>query len=1737
MPPWTEDAQTDVRFRIGKTMKLKKLAILSALLLTSCTGLDAGWKAQRAGDYDEAQRQAIIALSKEPRNPSVYQLIATTALSKGQYDSALKAAEFASSLDGGSEKSETLIRDIQVARKNWEGVCEIGQKAVQAGRVRPGDAAIYRESYDALSGKGESYGCLQVLEASGEEVEGGDAVKSAYAAALAAKGLNREALRIEETVAEPAVRQLRASQRLYALQRPEEGRSLLRDYIEQSDGSSHETRIKEASEVAEMNRDWGFSAEILSKSELEENEIRHAIALRRSFRPEESDALLTRHFERTNRDAATVLDEVNRLSDAGYGEKAAQAYFTCQSCQSDVDMSLLAADKLYQSGELSATTQLIGQLGESHSTDAGLQKRLFDWCRKKNLNAQALVCAERAAKLGPLDDDFQAARLELYVANREIRTYERESSAWIASLEAPAMKARETIARIDAKRNNWQGVFNALDPAAQSVVFEGKTAEYYFKSLRVRKEHEALYKALERHGEDLTALEKSQYFDNAETEDLFKKCLEPLLSGAKGEKLDAELALAVYYLTTQGDVEAGRRELDKYLEISEKSSMAYSVVVKELRSYGLTDVAIEYTEQWTQAHETDAEPYGILGRLYLTKTWLDKVPGAFSSYVKYSPKRRQALRFGFQEYGRFNQAKAGLLWLESEVLPEREGDWEGIYALTESRQEEYQRTRTPNQELRRELIESYMKLLKMAPDNAAEYGSQLANLKAWPESCEAFDAAEKSGKKLNAGLRITRAQMAIRANKPAQEIRRLVGMVNNDAETFDMVAMLASEQSLEYGDSILEKALSSEKQESRIKAYDNLVRMKRNEGKPEEIKKYSSLLENASPNNVNIRMKIAENALSNNEFDEAVRQLTILQAERPDARDVLMLEMKTARRAPNHAGAQALLATTFDAAEGVYHRLIWISEIFEQFSDYKRALYFAEKAEASSPMRGDSQSIRLLKLELRTGTDITSEEFANRLNTVRASKVWNVNYIQELAEEAQRDGYYDLAQSWMREAISLAPENPTIKRRRLEMALSTESEGLIASSLEKAIDAPVAEVMDPLVSNESMMDAISAIDLFEQTGELEMASASLLRILPYYVEARGITAALRALKDDTEAVENYRTDAINVLAGHASIGETPCEALVYRSELDDPKVWATLIERCPDAQTSLFSSLKSLRAKFIERYKENFDAIVYDTLVDRHRVKEAKSYAEAMGLALTPYDSFERAIYAGNALDALKQVTVNPVSPEDMPHVFSLLVNAGFSREAIDYAENHINEMRADEQLGVASAAVLLGADEKKFGAILPGATPKIYETMDSRDVARLVAVSGIRTWLKTTPSAEISLVIETALKCATVNEGQKAEILQAIDEEISHRSSRLPLTVTVAQSELDANLNKEADAHLSQMRRMLPSSDYVYRMSSVASARMGNQNEAWQYLEEGSLCATDLSDYWNRASEQHSNSPLSLRQKINEIRRSIWPRDTKLQIEAIRLSLENGDGSSAELWANEAYKTGGYGAISQIADAYIEANAVSAIPEVILTENTSVTQQIRGRIQLERGETEAASQTFSDAAKRAPWPPKVYGEAIEAFLEHSHPEKAEQLIALMMKNYPHSATAYAYRAAYFLREKKTEEAWNDYMTARRLSVSTNSWLGLLVRETVLLNEIAFAQKVFEYESSHGSNDETIWLDSVISVSLNETLCAREGKTKEEFARQGMNYLEQVVPQAGLFMRNNPELSARFSRMKSRAAK
>ncbi len=1717
-------------------MNWKNLAIFSALVMTSCSGLDAGWKAQRAGDYDEAQRQAIIALMKEPRNPDVYRLVATTAMSRGQYDNALKSAQFASSLDGGSDASEQLIREICTAKKDWPCLCEAGLRTTQKnGSLVPEDASRFRQGYDALSGASESYGCLIALEKQGQTIDNAGKVKAAYAEKLAARGKMREAFAIEDTIDEPSVRLLNASKRLYAMSQPADAASRLREYVATADSSNREQRITEASAVCENYRDWNLQAELLESSQNPEHEISRAIALRKSFRAEDSNAILQSHFARTDRTPLQVLGEVKKLTNAGYGEAAVEAYSSCSACSDDPDSSIEAANVFYNIGQTAVCNQIMTHLSDTHENDSALQVRIFNWYRERKLNNQALYSAEKAAKLGVSDPIFHENRLEAYLDSREIRSFERESAAWIASQEPPATQAREAVARLESKRSNWEGIINILNPVADAGQLKGKPRDLYFKSFQSLKQYKELYDIIGKHGSDLTPLQKADYFFDIEAETEYRNSLAPMLSGSHSEQYTAELKLAEYLIIIKEDEASGRESIDRAIKVSDKQDDAYDKVVQFLRDMGQLPMAIEYAVQWRNAFPKDDRPCAILGRLYLANHLIPEASEAFDAYVSNRDDKYPALRHGYQEFTRFSESEAGLDWVENQTLPvlERGENPEYLYALTESRFDEYkQNPRKRVTAFRSQIIDGYRRLLNQSPEKALSFAADLTSLEAYEDAADAYDVADQKAEKWRFSQRVERVRIMLLAGRSDKEIQKAVNIASDTKETFQMVEMLNKSQALEYGEEILEKQLDDENMETRLRAFSYLVRLNSDDGNFDKIKKYGLKLEDNAPNNADIHMKLAELALSYNDFDEAVRHLTFLQTVRPDAREVLNLEMELARRAPDHAGAQALISTVFDAAEGVFHRLDWISQSFEQYGDIPRALHYAEKAYASSTASNDELKVRLIGLYLRAGSIENNTNYQQILNSLQKTALWNAATLQNLSEEAQNAGYYDQAQAWMKEAIALEPEQLSLKRRKLEMALDSESQGQIAMSLEEAIAPPVAEVMDPLRENGSYLDAFSAIELFEQNGEYEMATASLLSVLPYYVEARGITTATRSLKTYSESQPAYQSSIARILAGYLLMGDTPCDALAYAADLEDQSVWARLLIRCQEAQSSIFSSIRDTRQSMSKRRRVRFDEGLYQELVQAGQASIAMKYAQEMEMADGAYEQFERMLLAGSPLDALTGLAKMPVDPEKITDVYGMLVSYGYTKEALDYARQQMNRIPERDKTGISASAILLGAKDKVFLDNIPGDRPDAYESMMPWEVSELIALDELKRWLRDTPTSHMTPVIHIAMQCASRQEQKADEILTATEEAIGQHHSRVSLYVTASQEAVKEGLYQGSLRFLNKLADMVPASDYVHRLYSISLARLGKTNEAWRELEEGSRCTSQLTDYWQRAADMHAESSIEIRQNINAARRRTHPRMSSLLVEAAALSLEQGQIEDANQWAHQAYDSGHHKVLPDLANAYEAANAMNAFPEDLCRGSGTTATNIQARIALAKGDENTAIEKLSDAILSSPWPPDAYAQIIEIMMEQGRMDRVEQLIAQWMSHFPHASRPYAYRAVYDIEQDKTEDAWSDYLSARKRALDTSFWIGPLIQETAKRHKLELAQKLHHNEKLLGSLDDKIWLQNMLTVFSNKDLAAKQQIPYGEYASQGMRFIHAVLPSADFIAKQDAELNARYQTLK-----
>ena len=1721
-------------------MKRSIFAILTALLLTSCTGLDAGWRAQRSGDYEEAQKQAILALSKDPKNPEVYHLVATTALSQGQYERALKAAQFASSLDGGSAKSEALVREAAHAKKDWKTLCDAGLNAHHKGlALDKDDLSRFSDGYQALlqSFTGDGYGCGLVLANAGTQPENWDMTKARYAETLAQNGQTKEALEIEETVEDPSISQLAASRRLFALNRSQEAEQKLKLYAlsENLNETEKENRLTQAAAVCEDFRRYGLESELLSHSVSADNEISYAIALRKNGQTEASDDVFKKHFSRENRTPTETLSEVRRLLNAGYVEQASEAYESCIAC-TDADDTFTVADLLVDNAQNSSALRILSKYGDDHAEDTQLQKRLFYWYRQNNYTAQALGSGERAVDAGLKDDEFYGDLLETYIDGRELKTYLEKSPQWLASFPEPALEARTRIAQIEVKRKNWPGAMDVLKPLDEKNVLTGTSLSLYIQGLKTLRDYEHLYTIIEKYKSDLDPLKKADYFLNPDAEKQYRQCLEPLLKGSPDEKFSGELALASFLYDYVQDDAGGDEAINRALESSGKTSNSYNVIVNFLKDRTKVESALNYAQKWHQDWPQDDRACSTIGRIYLSQAEVEPAGEWFKKYVDLNSNKYSALRFGYQEFTRFNETEAGLKWIEEvtqPVLSQRQ-DPPYLKALAESQYETYLTQKSADshhaRRLQNKALDNYRSLLKVSPESAQSIGVTMTSLDAWSDAADAFDIADKQGVKWSKGQRNLRAKAAIRAGRSEQDIRKIIQGAENTNEIFELANLFESEQHPEYGVIAVESLLNDKSVDTRIKAFRYLNNEARAQGDISKLSQYADKLEKSGSNNPDVRMVLAESAIERADWDNATRHLTWLQAQRPDARDVMIDELMLARRAPDHNGAQSLMKMTQESAEGVYHRLDWMAQYYLQIGDYPKAMDYTEKAHHASTIRDYGLEFRLLQLYLKTGTyDTTKRDEARQLiDSLKNSSLWNVEKLQELAKTAQSSGYYEEAQIWMKEAINLAPDQPNLKSKRLEMALDAESEGQILLGLEKALEPPVAEVIAPLKTRNHVLDIADTVDSFIQIGEHDMAASSLLWSLPIYLQTRGVVTTRRLLQDEAYLAKSYRSKVASVLTQQDLLGDSPCDALNWMDNLTDPQVWARLTMRCPDAQDNIFSAITGRRSELSRREQANFDQTYYDTMISLNRRDLGQIYAETMGMTIQPNDAFESAVLSGSGLEALRILEETSIQEDDQMEFFRMLIDHSYTSETIDYIKTRISSFPEDRRSEMAAMALLLGSKDESFIPYIQKAQASTFESLDKETVSSVISLQTLKKYLSDTESSKLDAVFGIAMSYAAGNPDQKTSVFEMVRDEISRRSNQVSIRLSVSQRALSVGFYDFALEQLEPVKQAMPSSDFVYRVISVAEAGLNQESQAKRDLMTGAGCTSNLSDYWQRSLEEHENSSVSIRQFILNARMETEPRNPLLLAQAAALSLEAGDLDSANQYAQTAWQYGKNSVVSALADSYEKAGVLDKLPESVITGTSAQSLELQARCELAKGNLDEATQKYLDAASRAPAPFDVYQRGIEQMLAHKNIAQAEHLIEKWSKDWPHSYMADAYKSVLSLHNGHTDNAWKDYETARSKAISTSPWVSWIIRATAQKNQLDFAQRLYQSERTQGSFDPESWLEALLDLYLSENEAKLQNLSPDAWAKQGITFIEQLIPTAGYVVRKNEPLRTKM---------
>lgn len=1694
-------------------MHCKSLLLLCVLTLSACSSLDAGWRAQRKGDYAEAQKQAILALSQEPRNPDVYRLIATTALGRGDYNAAIKASEFASALDGGMASSETLIRQSYAAAQDWKGLCESALRTCEkGGTFSKSDNENFIRAFQSLAPDSSAYGCVVALDSQQQSVVDGAVVKAAYAEKLTKQGRFSDALRIQETLDDPDVHLLSAANALYALQRIDEGRERLEAYVAQP-GDNKEQRIESAAKISEAHGDYLMQAEFLAHSTRPANALLRGIALQKSFQTDEAKKTFQSYFQ-TERTPEQVLSDVETLLSANDKETATDAWRSCATCPSHAEIVFKAASLFHDAGMRTQTTEILSMLSDANTENIELQRRIFDWFQTNAYYPQALTQSDRLRALGVHDDDFIQARLADLVYTRNVQLFEREANAYIASAEQPAAKQRLAVAQLEVRQKNDSAAQRTLEPLAKTHQLDPSAANLYITVLSRLRQFEPLDRILTEYKPDLPALQRAAYFNDAQAETYFKSAIQPLLNGSPAEQLDAHMALSEFYETQLHNRNAVHAECKKALSDAADMATVYERIIGFFSSKSLYDDALSYTAEWQKNAPNDTAPYLKHADLSLKISDFQSVADDLNRYASLEKNQEKALQNVWNIYTKNRHADKGLQWFESRPEETRKTLAHQV-AETDARRTVYAQIDSQNDEkssMRLRLIDDYRALLAQTPEQSKKYAYRLLELRAYDDAIDAFRSAEKIGKHEWSFWR-DYATTAIEAHLPDREIQRIVEHAETPAERFDMAQALIPYQALHHAESILKKTFDSAKSfDDKSTAFNNLIQIYRQRLDSKSAKKLSAAFEKSYPDNPDLHTKLANLSIRLHDWDSAVKHLSWLQASRPDARNVLQAQIDLARRAVAHAGAQALLASSLDAAEGSYHRLEWISQAFEQYGDYEKALLYAEKAWSASTTHPNDLRFKILSLSLQAGKfDASLESTLSHLHALRNANALNASKLTELSEIAHNAGYESLAQTWLLDAIALNPNQIQLKSKKLEFALENGQPGLISQSLSAAMTPPVADVMTPLKKAHAYQDALDAIDEFENLADFNAAAHALLSILPYYVQARGKTAALNALRRYSEQASDFQYEIALAQANLHLIGDDPCMAYPFVKTSQNPTQYLSLAARCLPYRSAIVSDLKSLRAAMTPTARSAFDLSLSNAFVQMISLPD--DFLTPVGVQLSAKHQILRALSKGDLLHALSCTQQQSVQPHQHLEIITALAADGADKEALDYTNRVFDQMNDDDRANAAAIALIFGHQSENFTLALKKTFPSL---LDQRQPQQPLDIALLEHYIANADINTLPNIIRISLNAAAATPSSHDRLVNLLIDKIQKQPNADVCFKLFASHASQLGLYQDALRALSPLLNATPDNADLYRAQSLALSGLHQLEDAWQSLLSGANTANHKIDYWQLAAQDHLSSDLSLQQRIvNELRKSL-PHQYRFIVQAAHIALQRHDIETAQKLALNALELGGHAAAADIANTFEKNNAILHLPDAFTKNNTSTTYDIRAKQELAQKNDALAAADWISAAKSSPWQLSVYESAWNAFLKNQYNDAAESIIAYMIDTWPHAAASHAARAVYNLSIGKTQNAYLDYLNTRSRDI-THLYTPLIAAHALRLNHSDFAQKLIRDEQSRAS------LDIVATIHAFSSLHADTQPEKNDFAKHAIRFLSENLPSALFYATLNKE--------------
>ena len=149
----------------------------------------------------------------------------------------------------------------------------------------------------------------------------------------------------------------------------------------------------------------------------------------------------------------------------------------------------------------------------------------------------------------------------------------------------------------------------------------------------------------------------------------------------------------------------------------------------------------------------------------------------------------------------------------------------------------------------------------------------------------------------------------------------------------------------------------------------------------------------------------------------------------------------------------------------------------------------------------------------------------------------------------------------------------------------------------------------------------------------------------------------------------------------------------------------------------------------------------------------------------------------------------------------------------------------------------------------------------------------------------------------------------------------------------------------------------------------------------------------------------------------------------------------------------------------------------------------------------------------------------------HQNMTEAEHLVEKWAKDWPHSYMADACKSVLSLYTKNTDNAWKDYERARSRSIQTSPWSSWIIRAAARNNDLEFAQRLYETERLVGTLETSSWLEELTDLYLDEKEAENQKIQPTDWAKQGMVFIEKLIPASGNIVRNNDHLRLKMFRL------